>query len=151
MRVISLIAVAAFLSLALHVSADHPGPVPGEFSIGHHHDHDAGGEQSYDERFDHLPLHHDADGHHHVRDRVTYPFWTCTRAAGVPKIRLHDLRHTHATLMLKAGVNPKVVSERLGHSSVNITLDTYSHVLPGLQEDAALQFSHLLASREGKY
>jgi len=55
-------------------------------------------------------------------------------------VRLHDLRHTHATLMLKEGVHPKVVSERLGHASVVITLDTYSHVLPGLQEEAALKF-----------
>jgi integrase len=58
-------------------------------------------------------------------------------AAGVPDIRFHDLRHTHATLMLKNGVNPKVVSERLGHSGVQITLDTYSHVLPEMQSEAA--------------
>ncbi|MEC0370851.1 site-specific integrase [Paenibacillus chibensis] len=51
-----------------------------------------------------------------------------------PKIRFHDLRHTHATLLLKAGIHPKIVQERLGHSSINVTLDTYSHVLPNLQE-----------------
>jgi integrase len=51
--------------------------------------------------------------------------------------RLRDLRHTHATQLLKAGVNPKVVSERLGHASIGITLDTYSHVIPGMQEEAA--------------
>jgi integrase len=51
--------------------------------------------------------------------------------------RLHDLRHTHATQLLKAGVHPKVVSERLGHASIGITLDTYSHVMPGMQEEAA--------------
>ena len=62
----------------------------------------------------------------------------------LPHIRFHDLRHTHATLMLKQGVHPKIVSERLGHSSINITLDTYSHVLPGLQEAAALEFEELL-------
>ncbi len=50
--------------------------------------------------------------------------------------RFHDLRHSHATHLLRAGVHPKVVSERLGHSSVGITLDTYSHVLPGMQQDA---------------
>jgi integrase len=55
----------------------------------------------------------------------------------VPPIRLHDLRHTHATLALQAGVHPKVVSERLGHASIGITLDTYSHVMPGMQEEAA--------------
>ena len=57
----------------------------------------------------------------------------------VPRIRLHDLRHTSATLALKAGVHPKVVSERLGHATVSITLDLYSHVLDGLQAEAAEQ------------
>ncbi|MCB1004332.1 MAG: tyrosine-type recombinase/integrase, partial [Acidimicrobiales bacterium] len=52
-------------------------------------------------------------------------------------IRFHDLRHTHATLALAARVHPKVVQERLGHSSISITLDLYSHVVPGIQEDAA--------------
>ena len=59
-------------------------------------------------------------------------------------MRLHDLRHTHATLMLKAGVHPKIVSERLGHSTVAFTLDTYSHVVPGLQEAAAKAFDDCL-------
>ena len=54
--------------------------------------------------------------------------------------RFHDLRHTHATLMLWQGIHPKIVSERLGHSSIAITLDTYSHVMPGLQEAAAQRF-----------
>ena len=62
----------------------------------------------------------------------------------IPRIRLHDLRHTHATLLLLAGTHPKVVQERLGHSSIAITLDTYSHVLPGLQEKAALAFESTL-------
>ncbi len=53
------------------------------------------------------------------------------------KIRFHDLRHTHASQLLRAGISPKVVSERLGHSTVGITLDVYSHVLPGMQEEAA--------------
>lgn len=57
--------------------------------------------------------------------------------AGLPSIRFHDLRHTAATLMLLQGINPKVVSERLGHASVAITLDRYSHVLPSMQRDAA--------------
>jgi len=64
--------------------------------------------------------------------------------AGIRKIRFHDLRHTHATLALQAGVNPRVVSERLGHSTVAITLDTYSHVLPGLQEEAAERVAKLV-------
>lgn len=59
------------------------------------------------------------------------------RRADVPRIRLYDLRHTSASLLLASGVHPKIVSERLGHASVNLTLSTYSHVLPGLQQDAA--------------
>ena len=52
-------------------------------------------------------------------------------------IRFHDLRHTHATHLFRAGIHPKVVSERPGHASIGITLDTYSHVMPGMQEEAA--------------
>ena len=59
------------------------------------------------------------------------------KAAKLPRIRFHDLRHTHATLALAAGVHPKVVSERLGHASVAFTLDTYSHAIPAMQETAA--------------
>jgi len=55
----------------------------------------------------------------------------------LPRIRFHDLRHSHATLMLKRNVHPKIVSERLGHSRVALTLDTYSHVLPNMQTEAA--------------
>jgi integrase len=58
-------------------------------------------------------------------------------AAQVPRIRFHDLRHTHATLALRAHVHPKIVSERLGHSTVSITLDTYSHCIPSMQREAA--------------
>jgi integrase len=57
-------------------------------------------------------------------------------AAGVPKIRLHDLRHTHATFLLAAGTPIKAVSERLGHAKTSITLDTYAHVLPDMQDRA---------------
>jgi len=56
---------------------------------------------------------------------------------GIERLPFHSLRHLSASLLLKAGVNPKVVQERLGHSTITLTLDTYSHVLPGLQEDAA--------------
>ncbi len=59
------------------------------------------------------------------------------RKDGLPDIRFHDLRHTCATLLLTKGVHPKVVSELLGHSSIAITLDTYSHVIPGLGDAAA--------------
>jgi integrase len=67
-------------------------------------------------------------------------------AAGVPRVRFHDLRHTHATLLLAQGVHAKVVSERLGHSNIGITLDTYSHVLQNLQEDAARKLDTLLTA-----
>jgi len=67
------------------------------------------------------------------------------RQASLPLIRFHDLRHTAATLMLTASVHPKVVSEMLGHSSVAITLDRYSHVIPTMQEEAALQMDRLLS------
>ena len=63
--------------------------------------------------------------------------------AEVPRIRFHDMRHTAATLLLLAGENPKVVSERLGHASIQITLDTYSHVLPTMQKGAADRLNKL--------
>jgi integrase len=75
---------------------------------------------------------------------VTRTFARLVHQAGLPHVRLHDLRHTHATLLFKAGVHPKIVSERLGHASIAITLDTYSHVLPGLQEAAAERFDRML-------
>jgi integrase len=58
------------------------------------------------------------------------------KGAELPAIRLYDLRHSHATLLMAAGEHPKVVQERLGHSSIQLTLDTYSHVVPGMQERA---------------
>lgn len=67
------------------------------------------------------------------------------KAVGLPaKIRLYDLRHTNATLLLQAGEHPKIVSERLGHASVMLTLDTYSHVLPGMQAQAAQKLDDML-------
>ena len=66
--------------------------------------------------------------------------------ASVPRIRLHDVRHTMATLALQAGIHPKIVQERLGHSSIAMTLDTYSHVTPNMQEDAATKIGALLRS-----
>ncbi|MGI8631607.1 MAG: tyrosine-type recombinase/integrase [Solirubrobacterales bacterium] len=64
--------------------------------------------------------------------------------SGVPAIRFHDLRHTWASLALQAGVSAKVVSERLGHASISITLDTYTHVLPAMQADTAAQVAGLI-------
>jgi integrase len=68
------------------------------------------------------------------------------QAAGLPDVRLYDLRHSHATLLLAAGEHPKVVQERLGHSTITLTLDTYSHVVPGMQERAVQRLESLLTS-----
>ena len=68
-------------------------------------------------------------------------------APGVKVIRFHDARHTHASLWLKLGIHPKIVQERLGHSTLAIILDTYSHVAPGLQEAAAMRFDELLTPK----
>jgi len=65
--------------------------------------------------------------------------------AGVKAIRFHDARHTHASIMLKQGIHPKVVQERLGHASITMTLDTYSHVAPGIQEAAAKRFDDVFS------
>lgn len=78
-----------------------------------------------------------ADGQPLHPDRFDKIFRQLCAAAGVPLLGFHPLRHTAATLLLGEGVNPKVVAERLGHSSIRITLDTYSHVLPNVQEEAA--------------
>lgn len=81
---------------------------------------------------------------------VSHAWRKIIRHAGVKPIRLHDARHTHASLMLKQGIHPKVVQERLGHSSIQITLDTYSHVAPGLQEAAAKRFDDAFTVRHNK-
>ena len=70
------------------------------------------------------------------------------KKAMLPPIRLPDLRHTHATLALQAGIHPKVVSERLGHATVSITLDTYSHAIPAMQEEAAALIAALVFAVE---
>lgn len=76
--------------------------------------------------------------------KVRRLFKAALRRAGLPQVRLYDLRHTHATLLLSLGENPKVVSERLGHSNISITLDTYSHVLPTMQEASVQRLENLL-------
>jgi len=72
------------------------------------------------------------------------------RRRGLPRVRFHDLRHAHATLMLLQGVHPKIVSERLGHASVGITLDTYSHVLPSMQREAVAAFEELFPNTDSQ-
>jgi integrase len=76
-------------------------------------------------------------------ERFSRGFLETVARIGLPRIRLHDLRHGWATLALQAGVHPKVVQERLGHANIGITLDTYSHVVAGLHEDAAEQVAAL--------
>jgi integrase len=71
-------------------------------------------------------------------------FKPALKAAGLPAVKFHALRHSAATMMLAAGVHPKVVSERLGHANIGITLDVYSHVLPGMQREAAAKLDALL-------
>ncbi len=80
----------------------------------------------------------------HPRRFSAYYFAQHVRAAGLPMIRFHDLRHTHATLALQAGVHPKVVSERLGHSSIAVTMDRYSHVMPAMEAEAAEKVAAVL-------
>lgn len=80
----------------------------------------------------------------HLRNIDARYFKPLLKEAGLPKVRLYDLRHTHATLLLAAGEHPKVVQERLGHSTITLTLDTYSHVVPGMQERAAERLDSLL-------
>ena len=84
-----------------------------------------------------------------LRSVVESHFKPLLGRADIPqKVRLYDLRHTHATLLLLAGVHPKIVSERLGHSSIQITLDTYSHVLPGMGRESATKLEAMLFSRK---
>lgn len=90
-----------------------------------------------------------ADGTSLSPPQVTRRFQQLLERAGLPKVRLHDLRHTHASLLLAQGVHPKVVQERLGHSSITMTLDLYSHLTPGLDEAAAATLNGLLSKNKG--
>ena len=76
---------------------------------------------------------------------LSQTFERISRRAGVPVIRLHDLRHTHGTLLISSGVPVKVVSERLGHATSSYTIETYQHLLPGMQAQAAPVFEQLVA------
>ncbi|MBI4303967.1 MAG: site-specific integrase, partial [Chloroflexi bacterium] len=94
---------------------------------------------------DSLVFHHIEDGSPLRPETVSRAWVMLAKRAGVKAIRFHDARHTHASLLLKQGVHPKIVQERLGHASIGITLDTYSHVAPGLQEQAALRFDEVFS------
>ncbi len=78
------------------------------------------------------------------QSNVSKRFKALLISAGLPDIRFHDLRHTAATLMLLQGINPKIVQERLGHADIAMTLNTYSHVLPSMQEDAAEKIDEII-------
>lgn len=87
----------------------------------------------------HSPLHIDAP-HRFLNDYY--------KKAGVPRIRIHDLRHTHATLMLQAGEHPKIVQDCLRHSSIQMTLNKYSHITQNIQQQAAENFEGIIKSNE---
>jgi integrase len=70
--------------------------------------------------------------------------------ASLPPTRLHDLRHTHASLLIKHGMPLKVVSERLGHAKASFTMDTYQHITPGMQADAARTYERIMAPARAK-
>lgn len=84
------------------------------------------------------------DGKPLLPNSVSHAWAKLACRTGLKGIRLHDARHTHASLMLKQGIHPKIVQERLGHASIQITLDTYSHVVPGLQQAAANKFDDIV-------
>lgn len=86
----------------------------------------------------------ETDGGLWAPDKFSSRFAAWARRNGFAGFRLHDLRHTHASQLLKQGVHPKIVSERLGHATVAFTLDTYAHVLPGLQRDAVAELDKAL-------
>jgi len=80
-----------------------------------------------------------------VQNVVNRNFKPLLRKAGLPNTRFHDLRHTCATLMLSQGVNPKVAQERLGHTDIAVTMNTYSHVLSDMQSVAATAIEDALS------
>jgi integrase len=84
-------------------------------------------------------------------DTISRAWSDLAKRCGISASRLHDARHSHASIMLKMGVHPRIVQERLGHSTIAITLDTYSHVSPGLQEAAAKRFDDVLLLRHNEY
>lgn len=87
------------------------------------------------------------DGRHLNPDWVSHEFKRLREAARVPSIRLHDVRHTHASLLLASGEHLKVVQERLGWSTASFMLDTYAHLLPGMQAEAAERFANRIFPR----
>ena len=89
------------------------------------------------------------DGKPYLPDSVTHAWMTLVKRIGLDGVRLHDVRHSHASILLKQGVHPKIVQERLGHATINTTLDIYSHVVPGLQAAAAAKFDEIFKPKKG--
>lgn len=119
--------VALTPKVALMLSAYRTGQVDTMKELGHNLTED-----------DLIFLH--ADGSPMLPDGITRVFKKMARQCGLTDVHMHSLRHTHASILLRQGIHPKLVQERLGHSSIALTLDTYSHVTPGLHEKAALAF-----------
>jgi integrase len=88
-------------------------------------------------------------GTHLNPNHIVDEFKKLLKQADLPNIRFHDLRHSAATLLLSLGVHPKVVQELLGHTQIGITMDVYSHVLPGMQQDAMGKLNEALKRQEG--
>ena len=84
-------------------------------------------------------------------DVFSTEFGLLVRKTDLPRVPFHDLRHSHASQLFKAGIHPKIVSERLGHSGVGITLDTHSHLLPGMQEEAASKLDQALRAAGSEF
>jgi integrase len=92
-----------------------------------------------------------ADGQPLKPNSLTHEFVRFIAGTALPRVRFHDLRHSHATHLLASGVHPKIAQERLGHATVAITLDLYSHVLPGMQTDAASRVDEALQQALDRY
>jgi len=88
-----------------------------------------------------------SDGKPYLPSTISHAWIKLIKRCGLDGIRLHDARHTHATLLFKSGVSAKVIQERLGHSSVAFTMNTYAHVSPGMQKQAANQFDDTVISK----
>lgn len=84
------------------------------------------------------------DGRSMLPNSLSHAFSRIAQKAGLTGVRLHDMRHSHASLMLREGVPAKVIQERLGHASISTTMDLYAHLLPGIQEEAAIKFDRAM-------
>jgi integrase len=91
------------------------------------------------------------DGQPLMPQSLTHEFARFIASTALPRVRFHDLRHTHATHLLASGVHPKIAQERLGHANIGTTLDLYSHVLPGMQADAASRVDAALKAALDKH